>query len=211
MLRVSDAALFERPIVITNTAYRFMVLEQLAEIGLEADVAAGADAARFRAGDRGRCRLCADARRRRDRAGARRRSRGPRYRCLRRRLPAGSGRGRGRAHRDLRRSARACRPPNTAISARAKSIAGEVRAVAKFVEKPDPATAAGYIKAGYLWNSGNFMFRAAVLLDEYRNLDAASVQAVTDAVTRGRARSRLRHAGSRLRSVRRRRSRSTMR
>src|SRR5258706_5860111 len=38
MLRVSDATLFERPIVITNTAYRFMVLEQLAEIVLEADV-----------------------------------------------------------------------------------------------------------------------------------------------------------------------------
>src|ERR1700710_611394 len=38
MLRVSDPTLFERPIVITNTAYRFMVIEQLAEIGLEADV-----------------------------------------------------------------------------------------------------------------------------------------------------------------------------
>src|SRR6202795_1195928 len=38
ILRVSDATLFQRPIVITNTAYRFMVLEQLAEIGLEADV-----------------------------------------------------------------------------------------------------------------------------------------------------------------------------
>ena len=38
LLRVSDATLFERPIVITNTAYRFMVLEQLAEIGLEADI-----------------------------------------------------------------------------------------------------------------------------------------------------------------------------
>src|SRR3979409_2433566 len=38
ILRVSDATLFERPIVITNTAYRFMVLEQLAEIGLEADI-----------------------------------------------------------------------------------------------------------------------------------------------------------------------------
>jgi len=38
LLRVSDATLFERPIVITNTAYRFMVLEQLAEIGLKADV-----------------------------------------------------------------------------------------------------------------------------------------------------------------------------
>src|SRR5215470_8116436 len=36
--RVSDASLFERPIVITNAAYRFMVLEQLAEIGVEADV-----------------------------------------------------------------------------------------------------------------------------------------------------------------------------
>src|SRR5205814_10531550 len=38
LLRVSDAALFERPIIITNNAYRFMVLEQLAELGLEADI-----------------------------------------------------------------------------------------------------------------------------------------------------------------------------
>ena len=63
-------------------------------------------------------------------------------------------------------------------------VSGDVRAVAKFVEKPDPATAAGYIEAGYLWNSGNFMFRAGVLLDEYRSVDADSVQAVSDAVTR---------------------------
>src|SRR4051795_71354 len=38
LVRVSDAMLFDRPIVITNEAYRFMVIEQLAEIGLEADV-----------------------------------------------------------------------------------------------------------------------------------------------------------------------------
>src|SRR6201990_3664266 len=38
ILRVSDKTLFERPIVITNAAYRFMVLEQLAEIGHEADI-----------------------------------------------------------------------------------------------------------------------------------------------------------------------------
>src|SRR6201987_3789772 len=37
LTRVSDEGLFERPIVITNAAYRFMVLEQLAEIGIEAD------------------------------------------------------------------------------------------------------------------------------------------------------------------------------
>src|SRR2546421_11522135 len=36
LLRVSDSALFDRPIVITNSSYRFMVLEQLAEIGIEA-------------------------------------------------------------------------------------------------------------------------------------------------------------------------------
>src|SRR5437660_10261021 len=38
-----------------------------------------------------------------------------------------------------------------------------VHAVAAFVEKPDEATAARYVADGYLWNSGNFMFRADVL------------------------------------------------
>ena len=42
-------------------------------------------------------------------------------------------------------------------------ISGDVPAVEKFVEKPDPATAVDYVKSGYLWNSGNFMFRATVL------------------------------------------------
>jgi mannose-1-phosphate guanylyltransferase/mannose-6-phosphate isomerase len=56
--------------------------------------------------------------------------------------------------------------------------------VAKFVEKPDPATAAEYVRSGCLWNSGNFMFRASVLLDEYRKVDAPSVQGVTDAVVK---------------------------
>jgi len=32
--RVSDPSLFEQPIIVTNAAYRFMVLEQLAEVGL---------------------------------------------------------------------------------------------------------------------------------------------------------------------------------
>jgi mannose-1-phosphate guanylyltransferase / mannose-6-phosphate isomerase len=64
------------------------------------------------------------------------------------------------------------------------AISGEVRAVAKFVEKPDQARASEYINAGYFWNSGNFMFRASVLLDEYRKFDAASVYAVTNAVTK---------------------------
>ena len=85
-----------------------------------------------------------------------------------------------------------------------------MRAVAKFVEKPDPATAAEYIKAGYLWNSGNFMFRASVLLDEYRKFDADSVEAVGNSVARPVAIS-VSSRSSRRRSARPRRSRSTMR
>ncbi|HSH44585.1 MAG TPA: sugar phosphate nucleotidyltransferase, partial [Longimicrobiales bacterium] len=38
-----------------------------------------------------------------------------------------------------------------------------------FVEKPDAATAIGYVDSGeYLWNSGIFIWRAATLLDEVR-------------------------------------------
>src|SRR5580704_11094735 len=36
--RVSDQSLFAAPIVITNAQYRFLVAEQLAEIGVTADI-----------------------------------------------------------------------------------------------------------------------------------------------------------------------------
>ncbi len=183
ILRVSDAALFERPIVITNTAYRFMVLEQLAEIGIEADVllepmrrdsgpaiAAGAVFALMRSNEAVVLALAAD-----------------------------------HVVGDTPAFVAACREGLVAADAgkivtfgvapeRAATeygyinpgevVSGKVQAVKKFVEKPDAATAAEYIKAGYLWNSGNFMFRASVLLDEYGNVDAGSVQAVSDAVTK---------------------------
>src|SRR6202044_2078291 len=183
LLRVSDPALFERPIVITNAAYRFMVLEQLAEIGLEADVllepmrrdsgpaiAAGAVFAQMRSSEAVVLALAAD-----------------------------------HVVRDTGAFVAACREGLVAADAgkivtfgvapeRAATeygyvspgdiISGVVHSVVKFVEKPDQEKAAGYIKAGYLWNSGNFMFRASVLLDEYRSVDAESVQAVTDAVSK---------------------------
>jgi mannose-1-phosphate guanylyltransferase/mannose-6-phosphate isomerase len=183
LLRVSDPALFERPIVITNAAYRFMVQEQLAEIRLEADVllepvrrdsgpaiVAGAVFAQIRDGDAVVLALAAD-----------------------------------HVVTDVAAFVAACRDGLVAADAGrivtfgveperpateygyirpGEPISGEVRAVAKFVEKPDPVTAAEYIEAGYLWNSGNFMFRAAVLLDEYRLADAGSVATLTEAVTR---------------------------
>jgi mannose-1-phosphate guanylyltransferase/mannose-6-phosphate isomerase len=36
--RVSDPTLFGRPIVLTNGLYRFLVAEQLAVLGIEADI-----------------------------------------------------------------------------------------------------------------------------------------------------------------------------
>lgn len=57
-----------------------------------------------------------------------------------------------------------------------------VRGVAGFVEKPNEATAAEYVKEGYLWNSGNFMFRADVMLRELTRFEPAIVAAARDAV-----------------------------
>jgi mannose-1-phosphate guanylyltransferase/mannose-6-phosphate isomerase len=59
-----------------------------------------------------------------------------------------------------------------------------VHAVAAFVEKPDEATAARYVADGYLWNSGNFLFRADVLLDELARHAPEVVQAAEAAVAR---------------------------
>jgi mannose-1-phosphate guanylyltransferase/mannose-6-phosphate isomerase len=54
--------------------------------------------------------------------------------------------------------------------------------VEKFVEKPDANTAERYIGEGYLWNSGNFLFRVDTFLAEYAAFDPASSKAVRRAV-----------------------------
>ena len=45
-----------------------------------------------------------------------------------------------------------------------------IKVVGEFVEKPDAATAAKYVQAGYLWNSGMFLVRADRYLEELKNL-----------------------------------------
>jgi mannose-1-phosphate guanylyltransferase/mannose-6-phosphate isomerase len=59
---------------------------------------------------------------------------------------------------------------------------GKVRAVKSFVEKPDLATAERYLREGYLWNSGNFLFRADVLLSELERLEPDMTAAIKAAV-----------------------------
>jgi mannose-1-phosphate guanylyltransferase/mannose-6-phosphate isomerase len=55
-----------------------------------------------------------------------------------------------------------------------------------FAEKPDDAIVRRYIDEGYLWNSGNFMFRADTLLSEYELFDAPTVAAVRSALKQGK-------------------------
>ena len=56
--------------------------------------------------------------------------------------------------------------------------------IAQFVEKPDLATAQRYVESGeYFWNSGMFMFRASVVLDELRKLAPAIYDACAQAYT----------------------------
>ena len=61
---------------------------------------------------------------------------------------------------------------------------GGVYAVKKFVEKPDDTTAVRYLREGYLWNSGNFLFRADVLLSELKRLEPEIASAISEAVSR---------------------------
>ena len=53
-----------------------------------------------------------------------------------------------------------------------------VRAVERFVEKPDRATAEGYVASGeYFWNSGMFLFLASRFLAELERLQPAMLSA----------------------------------
>jgi mannose-1-phosphate guanylyltransferase/mannose-6-phosphate isomerase len=64
-----------------------------------------------------------------------------------------------------------------------KPIGSErVYAVDAFVEKPDASTAARYVAEGYLWNSGNFLFRADVLLAELARFEPAIAAAAEASV-----------------------------
>src|SRR5262245_56068894 len=150
LLRVSDAALFERPIIITNAAYRFMVLEQLAEIGIEADVllepmrrdsgpaiAAGAAFAPARDGEAGVLALAADH-------------------IVRHTAAFLAACREGLAAAESGRIVTFGVTPERAATEYGyinpgEAVSGQVRAVATFVEKPGQPTAEQYVKAGYLW------------------------------------------------------------
>lgn len=64
-----------------------------------------------------------------------------------------------------------------------EKIDAKARLVKRFVEKPDAHAAADYVLQGYAWNSGNFLFKAGVLLAEYARLEPETMNAVRAAVS----------------------------
>jgi mannose-1-phosphate guanylyltransferase/mannose-6-phosphate isomerase len=63
---------------------------------------------------------------------------------------------------------------------------GSVFKVEAFVEKPDAATAEKYVAGNYLWNSGNFFFRADVMQEELRNFEPEMAAAAAEAVAKAK-------------------------
>ena len=65
-----------------------------------------------------------------------------------------------------------------------KAAAGsQVRAVERFVEKPDLTTAESYVASGeYFWNSGMFLFKASRYLDELRKFNPSMMSACEQAL-----------------------------
>jgi len=184
---LADAEVFEPPVVITNYAYRFHVAEQLSEIGAKATIlleperrdsgAAVAAAAAWAAQKNGEAKvamlaadhvfsnerrfveLCAEAGRAAERGAIVTFGVKPDH-------PA-TGYGYIR--------------PGEALPA-----SESVRRVEAFVEKPDAATAERYIAEGYLWNSGNFVFRADVMLSEIERFEPELASAARAAVERAK-------------------------
>ena len=57
--------------------------------------------------------------------------------------------------------------------------------VDRFVEKPDGPTAENYVRDGYLWNSGNFIFPAGLMQNELREFEPTLALCAADAVAAG--------------------------
>jgi mannose-1-phosphate guanylyltransferase/mannose-6-phosphate isomerase len=185
--RIADVELFERPIIITNSDFRFIVAEQLRECDIEADIVLEPmrrDSAMAVAV-----------------AAALAHERDPKAAVL---ILAAD-----HVVRNVDAFKSACREAAIAaadglivtfginptfpathygyIRPGAKVNGGAALAVEAFVEKPDAATAGGYVAESYLWNSGNFAFRADIMLDEIARYEpeiAAAAKLAVEGMTR---------------------------
>ncbi|MCA3649125.1 MAG: mannose-1-phosphate guanylyltransferase/mannose-6-phosphate isomerase [Methylobacterium sp.] len=181
LLRVKDPAVFGKPLVITNRSHRFMVERQLAEIGIAADILLEPMAR-----DSGPAVLAAAL-------------------YLHRQTPDALALMLAADHLVLKPKAFV----EAVVAGRAVAAAGGIvtfgilptspatgygyidpgeesgaglRAVRRFVEKPDARRALEYVASGYLWNSGNFLFAPSTVIGEYRDSQPECVNHVEAAL-----------------------------
>jgi mannose-1-phosphate guanylyltransferase/mannose-6-phosphate isomerase len=184
--RVDDAALFGRPLVVTNEKFRFLAAEQAEAVGVAIDIimepsprdSAPAIAAaahwlkRHHAGSLGLV-LAADH-------------------------MVGDVQG-------FRKSVTTALPaaeagkivtfgvtpsnPSTAYGyiKPGDQVEGGARHISIFLEKPNASMAANLVAEGYLWNSGNFMFKPETMLEELEHhapqIGACAASALDKAIT----------------------------
>ena len=73
--------------------------------------------------------------------------------------------------------------PETGYGYVKAQLGDSVRAVERFVEKPNLATAREYVASGeYFWNSGMFLFKASRYLDELRKFNPSMMSACEQAL-----------------------------
>lgn len=186
MKRATDATLFTPPVIITHGSYRSLVAAQLDELGVRADILLEPEArasgpailagslfvARSRGNEALILALAADH-------------------VIRDvvafRADCRTALGAARSGHIVTFGIAPDRPATGYgyIEAGAAMEPG-IQAVNRFVEKPDAETAAQYIRQGYLWNSGNFLFGAAAVIDAYGKTDPATLATLREAVSHTR-------------------------
>ncbi len=180
---VGDAEIFKEPVVITNFEYRFRVAEQLKEIGGEATILLEPE--------------------RRDSAAAV--GAAAAWVALRDPKAVVAVLAADHVFKDGKRFAALCAQAGVAAEAgeivtfgvtpdhpataygyihpgKPLAVDPQVRQVERFVEKPDKDRARSFIEQGFLWNSGNFVFRADVMLEELARFEPEIAAATSKAV-----------------------------
>ena len=177
----TDRSLFLRPLVISNREYRFQVAEQLAEIGVAADivleparrdsgpaVAVAAEIAAARDPKTIVLVMAAD------------------HNVVDRAGLVGLFAKAAEAASEGYIVTLGVRPtfPATGYGyiKTGRRLNADTFAVEAFVEKPDEETARRYIKENYLWNSGNFIFSAGLMRSEIAAFEPDMAAAATAAV-----------------------------
>ena len=188
-LRVADKTGFTAPLIIANEEHRFIIAEQLREIGVTPDAlvlepqgrntapAACVAALRLTSGDPGALMMV---------------------------MPSDHAISDLTAFRNATRDAAAAAQTGCLVTfgitpARAETGFGYIAkgqplagldgafAVTGFVEKPDPATAERYVASGeYFWNSGIFLFPASLYLAEIERLRPEILEACKKALAGAR-------------------------